>query len=87
MSWIVFSTECLTRLYVVKKRGTLACNLTCGGIFLFYCGIDIAKNRHEASIIDLGGKELTGSISFSNSKEGCEKLFSLLKNLKFQLKV
>jgi transposase len=46
---------------------------------LFYVGIDIAKNRHEASITDSAGKELTGSISFLNSKEGCGKLFSLLK--------
>ena len=52
-------------------------------MFLFYCGIDIAKNKHEASIIDQNGKKLTKSISFSNSKSGCEKLFSLFE--KFEI--
>ena len=80
MSWIVFSTECLTRWYVVKKRGTFACRLTFGGIFLFYCGIDIAKNKHEASIIDSKGKELSKSISFQNNREGCQKLLNLFEN-------
>lgn len=41
---------------------------------MYYCGIDIAKHKHEASIIDESGKALLGSISFSNSQEGCEKL-------------
>ncbi len=46
---------------------------------MFYCGIDIAKHKHEASIIDQDGKELAKSISFSNSKQGCEKLYSLFE--------
>lgn len=50
------------------------------GVFiLFYCGIDIAKNSHEASIIDARGKLLTESVSFSNSKTGCEKFFNLFE--------
>jgi transposase len=50
---------------------------------VFYCGIDIAKNNHEASIIDEKGKLLIESISFSNSQKGCEKLFKLFE--KFEI--
>lgn len=48
---------------------------------MFYCGIDIAKYKHEGSIIDEAGKPLLDSISFANSKEGCEKLLSLFSRL------
>lgn len=41
---------------------------------MFYIGIDIAKNSHEASIIDPSGKLVSESISFSNSVKGFEKL-------------
>lgn len=44
-------------------------------VFSFVCGIDIAKNNHEASIIDEKGRLVIESISFSNSQKGCEKLF------------
>jgi len=44
---------------------------------MYYCGIDIGKHNHEASIIDSEGKALANSISFPNSKEGCEKVISL----------
>ena len=44
---------------------------------MFYCGIDIAKYKHEATVIDQTGVSLLDSISFSNSKEGCEKLLAL----------
>ena len=48
---------------------------------MFYCGIDIAKYRHEAAVIDEAGAALLDSISFSNSKEGCEKLLALFQRL------
>ena len=48
---------------------------------MFYVGIDIAKNKHEASVVDADGKALLDSISFSNSKEGCEKLIALFARL------
>ena len=44
---------------------------------MFYIGIDIAKNNHEASIIDGAGNSLCESISFTNSQSGCDKLFKL----------
>lgn len=40
---------------------------------MYYCGIDIAKFRHEASVINASGKSLQDSISFANDKNGCEK--------------
>lgn len=48
---------------------------------MFYCGIDIAKYRHEATVIDEAGAALLDSISFANSKEGCEKLLALFQRL------
>ena len=51
------------------------------GLLLFYCGIDIAKRNHEASVIDAEGKPLLDSITITNTQEGCEKLFSLLEHL------
>ena len=52
-----------------------------GGVFLFYCGIDIAKRNHEASVIDAEGKPLLDSITITNSKDGCDKLFVLFTRL------
>lgn len=46
---------------------------------MFYCGIDIAKQNHEASVIDTEGKPLLDSISITNSQEGCKRLFSLFE--------
>ena len=48
---------------------------------MFYCGIDIAKYKHEATVIDEAGTALLDSISFSNNKEGCEKLLALFERL------
>lgn len=48
---------------------------------MFYCGIDIAKYRHEATVIDQAGAAVQESISFANSKEGCEKLLALFQRL------
>ena len=48
---------------------------------MFYCGIDIAKYRHKATVIDEAGAVLLDSISFANSKEGCEKLLALFQRL------
>lgn len=36
---------------------------------MYYCGIDIAKNKHEAGVIDENGKAMLESISFFNSRE------------------
>lgn len=48
---------------------------------MFYCGIDIAKYKHEASVIDTNGKAMLDSISFSNDKQGCEKILAVFQKL------
>ena len=50
---------------------------------MFYCGIDIAKYKHEASVIDTNGKALLDSISFANDKKGCEKILAVFQ--KFEI--
>lgn len=50
---------------------------------MFYCGIDIAKYKHEASVIDANGKSLLDSISFANDKQGCEKIIAVFQ--KFEI--
>ena len=50
---------------------------------MFYCGIDIAKYKHEASVIDTNGKAMLDSISFSNDKKGCEKILAVFQ--KFEI--
>ena len=46
---------------------------------MFFIDIDIAKNNHEASIIDKNGKLLAKSISFGNSIKGCDKFLAYLE--------
>ena len=46
---------------------------------MFYVGIDIAKQNHEASLINADGKLLRNSLSFSNTAQGCEKLIAMLE--------
>ena len=48
---------------------------------MFYCGIDIAKYKHEATVINETGGALLDSISFANSEEGCKKLLALFERL------
>lgn len=50
---------------------------------MFYCGIDIAKYKHEASVIDTNGKALLDSISFANDKQGCENILAVFQ--KFEI--
>lgn len=52
-----------------------------GGLTMYYCGIDIGKYHHEGSVINENGKALLESLSFSNTKEGCEKLLALFERL------
>ncbi|MCI2106628.1 MAG: GNAT family N-acetyltransferase [Intestinimonas sp.] len=49
---------------------------------MFYCGIDIARRNHEASVIDAEGNPLLDRITITNTQEGCETLFSFFKRLK-----
>lgn len=46
---------------------------------MYYCGIDIAKYKHEASVINASGKALQDSVSFANDKNGCERLLAVFE--------
>jgi transposase len=46
---------------------------------MLICGIDIGKFRHEACVIDETGKQLSKTLSFTNTTDGGEKLLEYLK--------
>ena len=48
---------------------------------MFYAGIDIAKRKHEVSIIDTEGGALSRSLSFANDREGSDRLLALFERL------
>ena len=48
---------------------------------MFFVGIDIAKNAHEATVIDEQGNTLVKPFKFKNSAAGFEKLSSSLHGL------
>jgi transposase len=45
---------------------------------MYYCGIDIAKRRHEVSVIDESGRLLSRSFPIDNSADGAGLLFGFL---------
>lgn len=47
---------------------------------MHYCGIDIAKRKHEASVIDESGRALSRSFPLDNSAEGAAKLFKFFSD-------
>ena len=46
-----------------------------------FCGIDVAKDKHVACVIDLNGAILTASQSFTNSAAGFDRLLQTLRRL------
>jgi transposase len=46
---------------------------------MYYLGIDIGKNNHEAGVIDQDGKHLGKSFRFSNTQEGFENLLAFIE--------
>lgn len=48
---------------------------------MFYCGIDIAKNKHYACVVDSNGKEFVSAFGFNNSREGFNLFLSKLKDI------
>lgn len=48
---------------------------------MFYCGIDIAKNKHYACVVDSNGLEIVSAFSFDNSKVGFDLLLNKLKDI------
>lgn len=47
--------------------------------YLRFCGIDIAKRRHMACIVDRGGRYLLRPKSFNNDAEGFQSILNYLK--------
>lgn len=48
---------------------------------MFFIGIDIAKRKHDAVVIDNNGTVIQKAFSFSNSLEGYNKLISIIKKI------
>lgn len=48
---------------------------------MYYIGIDIGKNYHEASIVDSSGTQIGKSFRFSSNHKGADKLLSHIANL------
>ena len=46
---------------------------------MYYLGIDIGKNNHEAGFIDQDGKHLGKSFRFSNTQEGFENFLAFIQ--------
>jgi transposase len=48
---------------------------------MLICGIDIAKQRHEASLVDESGKLLSKSLKFTNDSSGAAALIEYISKL------
>lgn len=48
---------------------------------MYYCGIDIAKKKHDAVILDHEGKSLSKPMTIANTASGFEELTSKLQSL------
>ncbi len=46
-----------------------------------FCGVDVAKQRHVACIIDRDGNMVARSLSFTNDSEGFERFLARLKDV------
>ena len=45
----------------------------------FFCGIDVAKDKHVACVIDADGTVLSSPKSFANSEDGFRRLRQTLE--------
>ena len=48
---------------------------------MIYVGIDVAKDKHDCSILDRNGIDLCRPFSFSNNRDGFDQFFSILSSL------
>ncbi|MGT2879393.1 IS110 family transposase, partial [Streptococcus pasteurianus] len=48
---------------------------------MLYVGIDVAKNKHDVTVIDNTGKMVLNLITITNRKQGFELLHNTLKQL------
>lgn len=54
---------------------------------MYYCGIDVAKRKHSAMVLDEKAGTLQQNFTFKNSREGFDKLLSLLNPFSGELVV
>ena len=47
-----------------------------------YCGIDVAKRKHSAMVLDASGKTVRQNFTFSNDRQGFDKLLGELNPFK-----
>ncbi|MGN1051823.1 MAG: transposase [Candidatus Scatosoma sp.] len=52
---------------------------------MFFVGIDIAKNSHEAAVIDSNGNIVVKPFKFKNSLQGFEKLLTAFNSVSSDL--
>lgn len=67
-------TAYLTRLYLHKANWNFIYNFFLGWFFMFYIGIDIAKQSHQVAFLDNNGNSVVKPFVFQNSNQGFEKL-------------
>lgn len=56
--------------------------LISGGTFMLYVGIDVAKNKHDVTVIDNTGKMVLKPITITNRKQGFELLHNTFVSAK-----
>lgn len=54
---------------------------------MYYCGIDVAKRKHVAIIIDDHGEIVTGAFAVCNDQAGFEGLLAALSKYEGQVSV
>ncbi|TEB15653.1 Transposase IS116/IS110/IS902 family protein [Pelotomaculum sp. FP] len=47
-------------------------------VYMFFIGVDIGKNHHEATVLDSVGKPVGNSIRFNNDEEGFRQLWETI---------
>jgi hypothetical protein len=65
---------------LIGKEENTRPNLRFTGDNMYYLGIDIGKNNHNASVISENGKPLFRGFTFANTSEGGESLLAKLAN-------
>ena len=51
---------------------------------MYYIGIDIGKQHHEASIVDSSGNLISKSLKFSSNYKGADKLIVTTPTMQVQ---
>ena len=55
-------------------------NLSSGGVFMVYVGIDVAKDKHDCFILSSEGEVLADVFTIANNREGFETLLKTIRS-------